>query len=210
MELLPDPLNDRVIKEVKAPPHKPLGSEFLVEKNGLPSYDILLDHLSKEGKIEKKYFMELVAQATSILKDEPNMVKITDPVIVVGDLHGQFYDLLSLLKFGGHPSTSRYLFLGDYVDRGAFSVEIIILLYAMKVAYPSNVWLLRGNHECRHLTSYFNFKTECEIKYDLEIYNSIMNSFDCLPLASLINDKFLCVHGGISPSLELVSIFNNI
>ena len=206
METLPDPLKDRVIKEVLSPPQLPLHTDkFFNKESKLPNYDIIKDHLMREGRISKKDLIELINQATVAFKKESNMIKINDPVIIVGDIHGQFYDLITLLSIGGHPSTSQYLFLGDYVDRGAFSIECIILLYTMKIAYPNNIFLLRGNHECRQLTSFFNFKSECEIKYDIEVYNVVMNSFDCLPISCLINDKFLCIHGGISPSLETLS-----
>lgn len=205
MEQLPDPLKDRVIKEVLPPPHLPLDtSKLFNEKTGIPNYEIVLEHLTREGKLKKADFLEIINQTTNLLKSEPNTLKIVDPVTIVGDLHGQFYDLLTLLNIGGNPSSTQYLFLGDYVDRGSFSVECVILLYVMKLAFPTKTWLMRGNHECRQLTTFFNFKNECEIKYDLEIYNAIMNSFDCLPISCTINEKFLCVHGGISPTLEMV------
>ena len=93
---------------------------------------------------------------------EPNLLKISDPVIVIGDIHGQFYDLLTLLKAcpADRPE-EKYLFLGDYVDRGAFSIQVVLLILAKKINNPKKVFLLRGNHECRQLTSFFNFKKQC-------------------------------------------------
>lgn len=82
-----------------------------------------------------------------MLKKEPNLLKLKDPVTVVGDIHGQFYDFVKLLDVGGDPENTKYLFLGDYVDRGSFSVEVVLLVYAIKLNYPKTVFLLRGNHE---------------------------------------------------------------
>jgi serine/threonine-protein phosphatase 2B catalytic subunit len=91
------------------------------------------------------------------------LLKLEDPVTIVGDIHGQYYDFVKLLQpdIGGDPEENKYLFLGDYVDRGNFSIEVLILLMSLKVCYPKTIILLRGNHECRQLTSYFNFRLEC-------------------------------------------------
>lgn len=91
------------------------------------------DHLAREGKLEKSDLLELINSFINIVKSEPNVLKIQDPVTVVGDIHGQYYDLLKLLEVGGNPEDTQYLFLGDYVDRGAFSIECVILLYSLKV-----------------------------------------------------------------------------
>lgn len=139
-----------------------------------------------------------------MLSGEPNLVRVKDPITVVGDIHGQYYDFLKLLEVGGKPDSTQYLFLGDYVDRGSFSIPVVLLLYALKLNFPKSVTMLRGNHECRQMTSFFNFKHECVHKYDLEVYNAFMESFDNLPLAALINNKFLAVHGGLSPALKAV------
>ena len=129
---------------------------------------------------------------------------LQDPVTVVGDIHGQFYDLVKILEVGGNPATTKYLFLGDFVDRGSFSIEVLILLYALKTNYPNSIYFLRGNHECRQMTSFFNFRDECKYKYDQDIYDILMDSFDLMPLSCIVNGKFLAVHGGISPELKTV------
>lgn len=209
-EILPDPFEDRVMKEVLPPPHLPLSHNQVFPKKGLPDWKILRDHLKREGKIDKADLLELINLFQETIKAEPVILKVQDPVTVVGDLHGQFYDLLKLLEVGGHPEKTKYLFLGDYVDRGAFSIENVILLFSLKLNYKSTFLMLRGNHECRQMTSFFNFKQECEIKYDLEVYDRFMETFDCLPLCCLINEKFLAVHGGISPNLTCLADINKI
>ena len=122
----------------------------------------------------------------------------------------KFGDLLKILRVGGNPKENKYLFLGDYVDRGNFSVEVVILILCLKLNYPSNVFLIRGNHECRYMTSRFNFRGECLEKYDQETYNMFCDLFDSIPIAAVINNKFLALHAGISPELKTLKNLNKI
>lgn len=140
-----------------------------------------------------------------IVSNEPNLLRLKDPITIVGDIHGQYYDLLKLLEVGGNPDHTQFLFLGDYVDRGSFSIEVLLLLYALKINFPDRIWLIRGNHECRQMTTFFNFRDECEYKYDIVVYYAFMESFDTIPLSAVINGKFLGVHGGLSPDLILLN-----
>jgi serine/threonine-protein phosphatase 2B catalytic subunit len=135
---------------------------------------------------------------------QPILLELTTPIKICGDVHGQYYDLLRLFEYGGYPPESNYLFLGDYVDRGSFSIEIVLLLMALKINFKNTIVMLRGNHECRQMTTNFNFKKECEVKYDAEIYNLFMETFDCLPLSCSINEKFISLHGGLSPDLKKI------
>ena len=203
-----DPANDRVITEVIPPPMFNLSHTRLFPKRNVPNWRELKEHLKHEGRLDKADILQIISIFTNIVKSENNIVKIQDPVITVGDIHGQYYDLLKLIEKGGDPTKTKYVFLGDYVDRGSFSIECVLYLMSLKINFKSTIYMLRGNHECRQLTSYFNFKLECEVKYDLEVYDKIMDAFDCLPLVCVINEKFIAVHGGISPKLTYINEIN--
>lgn len=127
------------------------------------------------------------------------MVRITSSL---GDIHGQYYDLLRLFEYGGYPPESNYLFLGDYVDRGKQSLETICLLLAYKIKYPENFFLLRGNHECASINRIYGFYDECKRRYNIKLWKVFTDCFNCLPVAALIDEKILCMHGGLSPDLN--------
>ena len=182
--------------------HIPSDEEVFDSKTGLPNHIFIRDHFKKEGKLTIGQAIKIIQMATDVLSKEPNLLHVPAPVTVCGDIHGQYYDLLKLFEVGGDPSVTPYLFLGDYVDRGSFSFECLIYLYSLKLNFNDHFWLLRGNHECKHLTTYFTFKNEILHKYNITVYDECCNSFNALPLAALMNEQYFCVHGGISPELK--------
>lgn len=199
-----EPKMDRMFPNVVAPPIHPMMLEELFDKGitGPPNLAVLKEHLLKEGRLHPDLAFELISRASALLRAEPNLLELQYPLTVCGDVHGQFFDLVRLIEVGGDPKDTQYLFLGDYVDRGCFSTEVVFYLYAHKIMYPRTLFMLRGNHECRQLTSFFNFKDECSYKYSPAMYDAIMASFDNLPLAATVNNSFFCVHGGLSPDLN--------
>lgn len=119
-----------------------------------------------------------------------------------GDIHGQYTDLLRLFEYGGFPPEANYLFLGDYVDRGKQSLETICLLLAYKIKYPENFFLLRGNHECASINRIYGFYDECKRRFNIKLWKTFTDCFNCLPIAAIIDEKIFCCHGGLSPDLQ--------
>lgn len=147
----------------------------------------------------------LVEEGIKVLMSQPVCLEISPKINICGDIHGQFYDLLRLFEISGYPPDSRYLFLGDYVDRGKQSLETICLLIAYKIKYPKDVYLLRGNHESENVCKVYGFYDECKKRVSLKAWKLFCNLFDHLPLSALIDNKILCMHGGISKELITIS-----
>lgn len=147
----------------------------------------------------------LCFKVKEVLLQESNVVYINSPVTVVGDIHGQFYDLIEIFKIGGYCPDTNYLFLGDYVDRGMFSVETITLLICLKIRYPTRVYLIRGNHESRQITQNYGFYSECMRKYGSpNTWSYFTDVFDYLILSAVIDDSIFCIHGGLSPNVHTI------
>lgn len=203
--------DDRVVKSVERIESYLFTREDLFRPDGTVKIAELKDHLTREGKLEKKPLLELCERVKSIFKEEPNLLKLEQTMTICGDIHGQFFDLIRMFEVSGDASPSNpYLFLGDYVDRGSFSMEVVTYLFSLKINLPKSFYLLRGNHECRRMTKFFNFRDECIYKYDEEVYNAIMDVFDTLPLAAVLAQRYFCVHAGLSPDLRYIEDLNKI
>lgn len=163
---------------------------------------------AKNGKVPKQVQLteaeirQLCATSKQVFLSQPNLLELEAPIKICGDIHGQYSDLLRLFEYGGYPPEANYLFLGDYVDRGKQSIETICLLLAYKVKYPENFFLLRGNHESASINRIYGFYDECKRRFSVRIWKVFTDCFNCLPVSALIDEKILCMHGGLSPGLN--------
>jgi serine/threonine-protein phosphatase 2B catalytic subunit len=215
MEALKDPKNDR---HVNIPPpnasilttevlwESPKGSQHKKEVNCA----LLENHLLREGRLSNECLLKLISEGVKVFQKENNLLCLSEPLIIVGDIHGQYSDLVQIFSLGGKVGEKRYLFLGDYVDRGSMSVEVMALLLAYKIRHPKSIYMLRGNHECQNMTSNYNFRQECLIKHNQQVYLAFVDLFRTLPVAALINDKYFAIHAGISPELKSVDQIDKI
>lgn len=146
---------------------------------------------------------QLTELARERLLQESNVQPVQAPVTVCGDIHGQWHDLMELFRIGGSAPDTNYLFMGDYVDRGYYSVETVSLLVCLKVRYPDRVHILRGNHESRQITQVYGFYDECVRKYgSANVWKLFTDLFDYFPLTAVVDDAIFCLHGGLSPSID--------
>eukprot|EP00466_Bigelowiella_natans_P017543 jgi/Bigna1/75278/fgenesh1_pg.33_\ len=177
-----------------------------MESKFYPQYktvDGWIAKLLKCQHLSESEVKDLVAKAREILEREDNVQPVRCPVTICGDIHGQFYDLLELFHIGGMPPDTNYLFMGDYVDRGNFSIESVSLVVALKVRHKDRVTMLRGNHESRQITQVYGFYDECLRKYgNANVWKMFTDLFDYLPLSAIIEKQIFCPHGGLSPSID--------
>ncbi|KAG9391644.1 Calcineurin-like phosphoesterase [Carpediemonas membranifera] len=171
----------------------------------MSSIDEGIERLYGGNYLDEKLVTTICERAKELLTSEQNVVHVHSPITVVGDIHGQFHDLMELFRYCGKAPDTNFLFLGDYVDRGYYSVECATILLTLKVRYPGRLTLLRGNHESRQITQVYGFYDECVRKYgSVVIWKMLTELFDFLPLAALIENQILCLHGGLSPAIETI------
>jgi serine/threonine-protein phosphatase PP1 catalytic subunit len=159
---------------------------------------------AKPGKLVQVAEGQLKALCASVREAvlaQSSLLELEAPLKICGDIHGQYHDLLRLFEYGGFPPASNYLFLGDYVDRGKQSLEVIVLLFSYKVKFPENFFTLRGNHECASITRIYGFYDECKRRYNIKLWKTFCDVFNCLPVCALIDEKIICMHGGLSPEI---------
>jgi len=162
----------------------------------------LMEWQKKQRKLAKKYAYTIVVDTIKLLKSSKTLVDVHVPdngeLTVCGDIHGQYYDLLHIWERNGVPSEQNpYVFNGDFVDRGSFSVEVILALFAWKLAHPQHMHLARGNHETRNMNKLFGFEGEVTQKYDDSLYQLFCEAFCLLPLCHVLNNQVFVVHGGL-------------
>ncbi|KAI4136636.1 MAG: hypothetical protein L6R39_007691 [Caloplaca ligustica] len=195
----------------KSPKHKAHDDDGM-EIGALKSIDLddmitrLLDagystKITKTVCLKNAEITAICTAARELFLAQPALLELSAPVKIVGDIHGQYTDLIRLFEMCGFPPNANYLLLGDYVDRGKQSLETILLLFCYKLKFPENFFMLRGNHECANVTRVYGFYDECKRRCNIKIWKTFVDTFNCLPIASIVASKIFCVHGGLSPNL---------
>eukprot|EP00758_Cryptobia_borreli_P000445 Tbor_TRINITY_DN1103_c0_g1::TRINITY_DN1103_c0_g1_i1::g.15557::m.15557/K06269/PPP1C; serine/threonine-protein phosphatase PP1 catalytic subunit len=174
--------------------------------------DAIMDNWKTAASVALKedVLHNIILRAREVIMAEEMLVPVEAPVNVCGDLHGQIHDLVEIFKTGGLPPNASYLFLGDYVDRGKHGIECITLLLALKIMNPGHIFLLRGNHETDSICRMYGFFDECKRRYNFKLYKTYVDLFNVLPIAATIEDRALCMHGGLSPELHQLSQIRNL
>jgi serine/threonine-protein phosphatase 5 len=183
----------------------------------------LMEYFKAQKLLHRKYVIQILLEAVNHFSKAPSLLRlslpceteatgvttITGTVTVCGDTHGQYYDLCNIFQIGGMPSANNiYLFNGDFVDRGSFSFETVMLLICLKLADPSQLYMLRGNHETKNMNKIYGFLGEIKHKYDDTVMNLFTKVFNWLPLAACIHKKVFVVHGGLSTQEGGVTLSN--
>lgn len=187
-----------------------LFSKFQPENNrhGVPARDF---YAKESPDLIQKVVLEVLAKAKNTFIREPRMHHVNSPCYLMGDIHGNLYDLLCyetmLWRHAPVADGASYVFLGDYVDRGDHGVECVLYLFCMKLLSPNKFFLLRGNHETRALQKNFSFQAECMKKFDNDesVWEAFNKTFDCLPICAVIDDAIFCAHGGIPATVNDLS-----
>ncbi|KJH53437.1 phosphoprotein phosphatase 1 family protein, partial [Dictyocaulus viviparus] len=192
--------------------YSPISKRFLQDCLEMDLDQLIRDHFAS-GPVEHIYsssfLMDLLQRAEISLSRQPSLLEVTAPIVVVGDIHGQYGDLLNIFEKCGWPFETRYLFLGDYVDRGRNSLEVLVLVLALQIQFPNQFYLLRGNHEIKSVNRNYGFYSDLRMRFpdsskcDI-LMDAVAKVYAQLPLAALLCEKMLCLHGGLSPKLQSI------
>ncbi|KAJ6238900.1 serine/threonine-protein phosphatase pp2a-related [Anaeramoeba flamelloides] len=210
LQILSPPISKKKIKNRRNPNSSlqkiPQIKLSKISKNGFERIlETQITEIMQFELLNETELIQLCEKAKEIFMKETNVLNIESPLTVVGDLHGQFDDLLQIFNKGGFLPDTKYLFLGDYIDRGSYSIETISLLIALKVRYPDHITILRGNHESKQTSRFYGFYDECLKKYgNMRVWNLFTDLFDSFPLAAIISNKIFAIHGGLSPDISKV------
>ncbi|CCW60060.1 unnamed protein product [Phytomonas sp. EM1] len=202
--------NESLKEKIPLPYWEELPHSHFSNADGTPSLRNIMLHFLRQGRLSKEDAITLTTQAAILLRKEPNTLTLRGPVTVIGDIQGQFYDLVKIFGFGGNFTENQYLFLGNYIGSGGYSCECILFLFAAKIAYPNSIFLLRGNHESRIMASILGFELECSKKYSSKVFNRVMVACQYLPLSAVVSERYFCVHGGLSPDISSIEDINYI
>ena len=160
--------------------------------------------------ISEEEIRNIIKEVYPILESQPVRLELKAPLYICGDIHGQFYDLLRIFEILDYPPKKNYLFLGDYVDRGKQSIETILLLFCLKIKYPDKIYLLRGNHESASVNKIYGFFDECKRRYSIRLHKQFSEVFNMLPFTAIVEDKILCMHGGLAYDLKNIEELKDI
>ena len=157
----------------------------------------------RENKLTERELLGVLEKVKDTFAQESNVIHMDGPITFVGDLHGQFFDMLEIFETAGQVPDTKYVFMGDYVDRGHHGVEIVSYLFLLKLLYPTRIVILRGNHESASVSNKHGFYLECESKYGSTIvWKEIVETFNYLPLVCIVNNGIMAVHAGLSPHVS--------
>ena len=172
-------------------------------------YRVILSRITKKplpDTLQLKNITNMLEDAIDVFDNEGVLIDVPSDIHVVGDIHGNIDDLLRIFEKFGYPPKTKYLFLGDYEDRGRYGLEVVIFLLSLKVKYPKFIFMIRGNHEILHVSQNYGFLSECQMKYTSILFYQIHQIFRKLPIVAVVAKRIICVHGGIGP--ELANIKN--
>jgi protein phosphatase len=150
-------------------------------------------------RFSQGFLVDLFAHGKQLFAAEPIMLRLSAPLVIIGDLHGQLLDLVRIFAVHRDPEHYTFLFLGDLIDRGEFSIEVLTTVLLFKAAWPTRVFVIRGNHEFGAMGCQFGFLRQCTEAYTRALFDAAVEMFAYLPVAAIIDDQTLCLHGGLGP-----------